>query len=152
VEQNFRRSAGQVVLYEGKSVQEWEVAGWNDIELPRLAQKYQHMEKAVDFPIRLHGGELAWLHIDLPTSLEWEKAWNLKFVGQGIKVSAWIGRHMIGRVWLPSEMRPHMAGGADDRMILPSAWVHEGDGQLWLLLESVSQEGELSNVNFAADA
>jgi beta-galactosidase len=152
VEQNFRRPAGQVVLYEGRSLREWEVAGWNDIDLQKVAKKYQYVEKAIDFPISLKGGEMALLHIHLPTSLEWEKGRNLKFFGQGIKISAWIGRHMIGRVWLPSDMRPHMAGGADNLMILPAAWLHEGDGQLWLMLESVSQDGELSSVNFAEDA
>jgi hypothetical protein len=151
VDQDFRRPAGQVLLYEGRSLQGWEVAGWNDIGLANLAEKYSTTDEIVNFPISLKGGDMAWLYVDLPLSSEWKHGWNLKLAGQGVKVSAWMGRHMIGRIWLPSKMRPRMAGGADDRMVLPSDWLHDTEGKLWLLLESVSQDGQLSNVKFIED-
>lgn len=50
------------------------------------------------------------------------------------------------------KMRPHMAGGADDRMVLPADWLREAGGKLHLLLESVSPIGELSCLKFILDS
>ncbi len=94
---------------------------------------------------------MVWLITNLPMSEDWNGSFCAKFTGQGLKIAAWIGNHMIGRVWLPSEMRPRMAGGADDRLILPISWLKETGGQLSLLLEGVGQDGELNEVKFFSD-
>ena len=96
---------------------------------------------------------MAWLHADLPLSADWERGWGLQLAGQGVKVSAWIGKRMVGRLWLPSAMRPRMAAGGDDRMVLPADWLREADGKLHLLLESVGNQpaGALSSLEFILD-
>jgi hypothetical protein len=85
--------------------------------------------------------------------MDWERGWDLQVTGSGLKVSAWIGKQLVGRLWLPSEMRPRMAAGPDDRLYLPASWMREAAGKLHLLLESVSTSpaGELNNLKFILD-
>jgi len=148
MEQDFRRPTGQVLLYQGEPLRKWELTGWGESDLAELANRYNHTGTAANFPVDFAGGEMAWLHIDLPLSVDWSRGWELQLAGHGLKVSAWIGKHLVGRIWLPSEMRPRMTGGADDRMVLPASWLEEADGQLHLLLESVSSSGKLSCLKF----
>jgi beta-galactosidase len=151
VEQDFRRSAGQVLLYQGESLQEWELAGWDESGLAGLANESALAAKDVNFPVTLAGGEMAWLHVDLPLSVDWDRGWDLQLEGHGLKVSAWIGKRLVGRIWLPSKMRPRMTGGAEDHMVLPVDWLQDANGQLHLLLEGVSSVGELSKLKFILD-
>jgi len=150
VEQPFRRPAGEMLLYEGNLVQGWELAGWGESELADLANNSAPEAEAVILPLSLPRGGMTWLHADLPLAVNWERGWGLQMAGQGIKVSAWLGKRLVGRLWLPSEMRPRMAGGLDDRLVLPSAWLREAEGKLHLLLESVGNQpaGELSEIRF----
>ena len=153
VEQPFRRPAGEAVLYQGKSVQGWDLAGWGEAELAALADNSSLTGAATQLPVSLAGGAMAWLHTDLPLAADWERGWGLQVAGQGMKVSAWLGKRLVGRLWLPSEMRPRMAAGADDRMVLPAAWLREAGGKLHLLLESVGNQptGEVSGLEFTPD-
>lgn len=143
VKQEFRRHTGQVFLYQGESLQDWNLTGWNESRLADLAEKKFVDGITTDFPVSLGAGEMAWLHTTLLLIEDWENGWNLQLTGTGIKVSAWIGRRLVGRVWLPSEMRPCMTGGADDRIVLPASWLKEAGGHVHLLLESVNPVGEL---------
>lgn len=150
VEQPFRRPSGEVLLYQGNAVQGWELAGWGESELADLAEPPATGAESVKLPISLPQGGIAWLHADLPLALDWERGWGLQLAGQGLKVSAWLGKRLVGRLWLPSTMRPRMTGGLDDRMTLPFAWLREAGGKLHLLLESVGSQpaGELSELKF----
>jgi len=152
VEQNFRRPAGQVLLYQGESIGKWDLAGWDEDGLARLAQKKGNAGTAMNFPVKFVRGEMAWLHGELPLSVDWERGFDLQLIGHGVKASVMIGRHLVGRVWLPSEMRPRMTGGADDRVVLPAGWLREAGGKLHLLLESVSPEAELQSVKLVFDS
>lgn len=145
LEQPFRRPAGEVLLYQGNPVQGWELAGWGESELADLAETRATGTESVKFPISLPQGGMAWLHADLPLAVDWERGWGLQVTGQGVKISAWLGKRLVGRLWLPSGMRPRMTGGLDDRMTLPAAWLREASGKLHLLLESVDNQpiGEL---------
>jgi beta-galactosidase len=153
VEQPFRRPTGEVRLYQGKSVQAWELAGWGESELADLAENSNPAGEAVHFPVSQARGAMAWLHTNLPLSIDWEHGLGLQLAGQGLKVSAWVGKCLVGRLWLPSETRPRMTGGFDDRMVLPSAWLREAGGQLHLLLESVDNQlvGELRELKLIQD-
>jgi beta-galactosidase len=152
VEQDFRRPAGQVFLYQGKTIQDWDLAGWDEAGLARLAQESSITGIPVHFPMKLAGGEMAWLHAELPLSMEWERGFNLELSGRGVKASVMIGKRLVGRVWLPSEMRPRMTCGADDRISLPAGWLREAGGNLHLLLECVSPGGELQSIKFVLDS
>jgi beta-galactosidase len=153
VEQAFRRPAGQVILYQGEALKNWSVAGWDDSRLAGKAAEAGLGAKEIALPLPLPSGEMAWLSAHLPLSKAWEQGWGLKFIGQGLKVTAWIGQHLVGRIWLPSPMRPRMAAGPDDRMVLPAQWLREEGGQIYLLLESVTSgaAGELVDLKFTAD-
>ncbi len=151
--QPFRRPSGEVVLYQGNAIQGWELVGWGEAELSALAGSPVPQIESVKFPLTLPRGEMAWLHADLPLEIDWEQGWGLQLAGQGIKLSAWVGSRLVGRIWLPSEMRPLMTGGAYDRLVLPSAWLREAGGKVHLLLESVSNQpfGELNEIRFIRD-
>lgn len=153
VEQPFRRPAGEVLLYQGNLVQGWELAGWGESELADLANNSAPEAESVILPLSLPRGGMAWLHADLPLAVDWERGWGLQLAGQGVKVSAWLGKRLVGRLWLPSEMRPRLTGGLDDRLVLPSAWLREAEGKLHLLLESVGNQpaGELGEIRFIQD-
>ncbi len=152
VSQTFRRPAGQVMLYQGTAIHGWELAGWNEVRCIELAEKSASDAGEVDFPLRFTGGAMGWLQADLPLTVDWDKGLALQLVGQDLKITAWIGEHMIGRIWLPSTMRPRMAGGMDDRMVLPAHWLREANGKIWLLVESVSPEAELRKLNIILES
>ena len=99
----------------------------------------------------LAAGALAWLHGALPADVG-DCPFNLQLVGRGLKATVLVGKRLVGRIWLPSEMRPTMTGGADDRLFLPAAWLHEAGGELHLLLESVSADAELAQIHFPVDS
>jgi len=153
VNQAFRRNAGQVVLYQGNSIDGWWLKGWDESTLANQAALVGLSGNLANFPVNLMPGEMAWLNADLPISNAWETSWGLKLTGHGIKVTAWLGEHLVGRIWLPSSMRPKMAGGLDDRMVLPAKWLREADGNLHLLLESVNTESpsELQKIEFTME-
>jgi len=153
VNQAFRRNAGQVVLYQGNSIDGWWLKGWDESTLANQAALVGLSGNLANFPVNLMPGEMAWLNADLPISNAWETNWGLKLTGHGIKVTAWLGEHLVGRIWLPSSMRPKMAGGLDDRMVLPAKWLREADGSLHLLLESVNTESpsELQKIEFTME-
>ncbi len=152
-DQPFRRSTGEVWLYQGNTLQTWELAAWGESQLASMGGNPDLAGLATKFPISLTRGAMAWLHVDLPLANEWERGWGVRFAGQGIKISAWVGNRLVGRIWLPSEMRPRMAAGLDDRMVLPASWLREAGGKLHLLLESVGDAplGELDDVEFILD-
>jgi beta-galactosidase len=153
VDQPFRRSAGEVILYQGNQIQDWELAGWGESELADLTADSSLSAEPVKLPLALSRGKMAWLHADLPLSVDWERGWGLQLLGQGMKVSAWLGNRLVGRIWLPSEVRPRMTGGLDDRMVLPSAWLRQVEGKLHLLLESLTSQtfGELCEIKLIQD-
>ncbi|MBK8050395.1 MAG: beta-galactosidase [Anaerolineales bacterium] len=151
VEQDFRRPVGQAVLYPGDAIRDWRVAGWKEDRLVRLAHATWRDGTMVGFPMRFAAGEMRWLCAELPMDVEWESGFNLQYVGQGVKVTAVIGEHLIGRVWLPSAMRPRMTGGADDRMLLPAHWLREAGGRVQFLLESVDSPAELLDIKIIRD-
>jgi beta-galactosidase len=152
VEQAFRRPAGQVVLYQGMALKNWNVAGWDESRLAAQAKKASLDGKGIQLPITLPAGAMAWLNTRISSSINWGQGWGLQIIGQGLKVSAWIGQRLAGRIWLPSPNRPRMAGGLDDRMVLPESWLQEAGGQIHLLLESISNgDGELSALNLIRD-
>jgi beta-galactosidase len=140
IEQAYRQPTGQVILYEGEALNDWHLAGWDEAYLFDLAEKLMSQGSRVHLPLTLQGGEMAWLNVTLPLDVDWERGWDLQFSGQGMKVSALIGKHLVGRIWLPSPMRPSMAGGPDNRIVVPVHWLREASGRIMLLLESVSSE------------
>jgi beta-galactosidase len=159
LEQDYRRPAGQVVLYQGTSVRDWCMAGWEEEGLARLAQESWDASSELDAgggaaaqpSVQMAGGAMAWLHAELPQAYDWECGFQLQFAGHGVKATVLLGERVVGRVWLPSDMRPRMAGGADDRVVLPATWVREAGGRVHLLLESVSPAGELQSVRVTTE-
>lgn len=153
VDQHFRRPTGEALLYQGASLSGWELSGWGESGLAGMAEKYKKVSEPIKLPFSLGKGEMAWLYADIPLSADWNRRWGLQLVGQGLKVSAWIGNHLTGRLWLPSLVRPRMTGGADDRMVLPTSWLQEAHGSLHMLLESVDdhRNGELRELKLTLD-
>jgi beta-galactosidase len=148
VDRQLRLAAGPLLLYQGQSIQEWELAGWGEADFARLAQRPAQSTAAVAWPYILAAGGMAWLRAQLPAAICTTAGLDLVFEGRGLKISAWLGERLVGRVWLPAQGRPRMAGGPDNRVALPAAWLQAAGGQLHLLIESTGEPdfGELTSI------
>jgi len=151
VDRQLRRSTGQVLLYQGQALGGWQVAGWGEAEFARLADSPAASASAVSLPVKLGAGQMAWLRGQITQGQPGPV--DLVITGREMKVSVWLGARLVGRLWLPAQERPRMAGGPDDRVYLPAAWIKEADGQLRLLLECTAGAGQgvLERAELAAD-
>jgi beta-galactosidase len=151
VERQLRLTAGPVVLYLGQRIEPWEIAGWGEVELARLATRLPSGGMRMELPFRLEAGKMVWLHTHIPDHVIATAGLNMIFEGSGLKCSVWLGERLVGRVWLPSQLRPRMAGGPANRVHLPAGWMKAADGNIHLLIENTGQYdfGELTKVVLA---
>jgi beta-galactosidase len=149
VDRQLRLSTGPVMLYQGQTIEQWELAGWGEADLARLTCKQPTESMEINLPYQFTAGKMAWLHTHLPDRVTSTAGLDMVFEGKGLKVSAWLGERLVGRVWLPAQLRPRMAGGPDNRIHLPPDWMKAADGNIHLLIESAGEKhfGELTKID-----
>jgi beta-galactosidase len=142
VERQLRLTPGPVTLYQGNAVGGWQVAGWGEAELSGLLKVQAEASVPAALPFQLAAGGMGWLHGQLPLDQLPGAPLDLIFEGSEMKVTVWVGERLVGRLWLPSQKRPRMAGGPSDRVYLPAAWLKAAEGQIHLLMECTAAQGQ----------
>ena len=153
VDRQLRLTAGQVILYQGQAISNWQVQGWEEADFAGLLTSSPEVQQPVELPFTRPPGELTWMHGQIPESAVPEAALDMVFSGRNLKLSVWLGERLVGRVWLPSQNRPRMAGGIDNRVYLPASWIAKANGKVHLLIESVGEdEGILTEAALVFDS
>jgi beta-galactosidase len=135
---------GKLILFEGITAKDWWVGGSGEADLAAMALNARSRAVLMDLPFRMPAGDVSWLWGDLPAL---EDCWTVRFTGWNVKISAFFNGKLVGRVWLPTnDVRPKMAGGADNLVYLPGPWFKNYDNSLALLVESVKlgEEAEIT--------
>jgi len=107
---------GRAELLHLEPVEGWEVEPQSDEDLFALAARECDGED-VALPLELSPGEELWLDLPVP-----EGGRSLRFEGAQVRVSAFAGGELLGRLWLADEARPRFTGGDPGRLWLPGAW------------------------------
>ncbi|WP_454857907.1 beta-galactosidase [Promicromonospora soli] len=71
----------------------------------------------VPLPLELEPGEERWFDATVPPG-----GLSIGFAGAQVRVSAFAGGELLGRVWLDDPARPRFTGGDAGRLWLPAAW------------------------------
>jgi beta-galactosidase len=97
------------------------VRGW-DVE-PQPDEAILDLARAdaagatVPLPLELEAGEERWFDAAVPPG-----GLSLRFEGAQVRISAFAGGELLGRVWLDDPARPRFTGGDAGRLWLPAAW------------------------------
>ncbi|MFC8800052.1 beta-galactosidase [Promicromonospora sp. NPDC057138] len=73
--------------------------------------------ETVHLPLELSPGEERWFDAAVPPG-----GLSLRFAGAQVRVSAFAGGELLGRIWLDDPARPRFTGGDAGRLWLPAAW------------------------------
>ncbi|WP_197034734.1 beta-galactosidase [Glycomyces sp. NRRL B-16210] len=98
------------------SVRDWTVEPQPDHAIIALAQRESGGER-VELPVEVAPGEEIWLDVAVPSGGR-----SLRFEGAQVRVSAFAGGELLGRVWTDDAARPRFTGGDPGRLWLPGAW------------------------------
>jgi hypothetical protein len=71
----------------------------------------------VALPLEPAPGEERWFDAAVPPG-----GLSIGFAGAQVRVSAFAGGELLGRVWLDDPARPRFTGGDAGRLWLPAAW------------------------------
>lgn len=128
--------AGEVTLLEGRRATGWTVAFAEEPEL--WAASSSGDTTARSLPVELVPGEVRWIHVDVDRLAG--RTWTVFCAGADLKLTAFFNGRLVGRLWLPGDTRPVMAGGHPDRFTLPEPWFTGAGDRLSLLAEAVHPE------------
>ncbi len=103
-------------LFRLEPVHGWDVEPQPDDALLALAATAATGER-VNLPLDLSPGDEAWFDAEVPAG-----GLSLRFEGRQVRVSAFGGGELLGRVWLDDPARPRFTGGDPTRLWLPAAW------------------------------
>ncbi len=97
-------------------VRGWDVEPQPDDALLALAATDATGEP-VSLPLGLAPGDEAWFDAEVPAG-----GLSLRFEGRQVRISAFSGGELLGRVWLGDAARPSFTGGDPTRLWLPAGW------------------------------
>ncbi|MDI4646373.1 beta-galactosidase [Cohnella hashimotonis] len=153
LERRLGVAAGKPVLLEGGKAVLGSLWSAGERELLASASLAEPDAAHAEFPYALKAGGVAWLYASLPDEGP-RGGWRATADGACLKLTAFAGDRLVGRLWLPGgEERPAMSGGSPDSFYVPGAWLQESaDRRLRLLVEAVvpGQPGVLRALRFAA--
>lgn len=92
-------------------------------------------------------GELAAFRGIFPLRDAGGNGFRLRLAGQDVKVLVLMNGKMLGRLILPSQVRPIMKGGNDGFLYLPKSFLQE-ENHLDILLEAMQGIPHISNIDF----
>ncbi|MFI6321668.1 beta-galactosidase [Nonomuraea sp. NPDC050556] len=128
--------AGEVTLLEGRRATGWTAAFAEEPELWTASLKGD--ATALELPVELPPGEVRWIHVEADPLAG--RTWTVFCAGADLKLTAFFNGRLVGRLWLPGDTRPVMAGGDADRFTLPEPWFDGAGNRLSLLAEAVHAE------------
>lgn len=114
-------------LFRLEPVSGWDVEAQADEALLGLSEADAAGE-TVALPLELAPGEERWFEAAVPPG-----GLSFEFEGAQVRVSAFAGGELLGRVWLDDPARPRFTGGDAGRLWLPAAW---NDGTVRLLVRA----------------
>ncbi|HEX2144976.1 MAG TPA: beta-galactosidase [Glycomyces sp.] len=97
-------------------VRDWQVEPQPDHAILELSQK-DCAKAALVLPFEVEPGDEAWLDLNVPSG-----GVSLRFEGEQMRVSAFLGGELLGRVWLDDAARPRFTGGDPGRLWIPGSW------------------------------
>ncbi|MDA1358214.1 beta-galactosidase [Glycomyces luteolus] len=107
---------GGATLLRLEAVRDWQVEAQADHDLLALSQK-DGTGTEIALPLELAPGEEVWLDVPVPSGGR-----SLRFEGEQVRVSAFAGGELLGRVWLDDAARPNFTGGDPGRLWIPGSW------------------------------
>jgi hypothetical protein len=114
-------------LFRLEPVRGWDVEAQSDEAILDLSRADAAGE-TVALPLELAPGEERWFEAAVPPG-----GLSFGFDGAQVRVSAFAGGELLGRVWLDDPARPRFTGGDAGRLWLPAAW---NDGTVRLLVRA----------------
>jgi beta-galactosidase len=108
--------SGAVELLRLAPVENWQVEAQPDSAIIALAGQ-DATGTGVELPLELAPGEEVWLDVPVPDGGQ-----SLRFEGEQVRLSAFAGGELLGRVWLDDPHRPRFTGGDPARLWIPAAW------------------------------
>jgi len=145
--------AGKVHLLEGRSAVLRALSSAEEAELSASADIARPDAEPTRLPHSLAPGQVAWLYAALTDRASGAgRGVRMQAEGVNIKLTAFAGRRLIGRLWLPGgEERPTMRGGSPDSVFIPASWLAEAEErQLRIFAEAVvpGEPGQLQELKF----
>jgi beta-galactosidase len=130
-------SPGRIFLAQGAALPRWTISRAEEPELLASAAAHDQRARAARLPLRIPPGGIAWLSASLAAA---PVSHALQVGGTDVKASVFLNTTLVGRLFLPSPMRPKMAGGRDDCAYLPSCWLRKEGNTVRILLEAVGDD------------
>jgi len=135
-------SPGAFYFAQGRAFSGWSMSRAEEPELLASADAHHAAGRDARPPLRIPPGGVAWLSAVIPSGdLSGDHALTLR--GSNVKASVFLNETLVGRLFLPSAVRPRMAGGRDDCAYLPSCWLRTGENAVRILLEAVGDAAGL---------
>lgn len=137
---HYSEASGRVYLLAGIAFNDWQLAGCQEKELWQNAyEKFSHKSLPTNMPVTMEPGSMMWLFGKIGPDAE-HQCHVLRFRGQNAKLTVFFNGNIVGRIWLPSQNRPTMAGGADDVAYLPGCWFRKDGNGIIIMAEAVSKD------------
>jgi beta-galactosidase len=139
-----------IMLYEGHHISNIQCRGADDrsiIEYINTQKEKTYKELASISMLNLEPGEVALVSGIFETRKELENGVKLSMKGNNIKVLVILNGQMIGRLWLPSNIRPEFRGGDESILYLPKSFMKEMN-QIDLLIEAMKDEPVLEAIQY----
>jgi hypothetical protein len=109
-------SGGGAELLRLAAVADWQVEAQPDTAILALADQ-DASGTDVELPLALAPGDEVWLDVPIPSGGR-----SLRFEGEQVRLSAFAGGELLGRVWLDDAHRPRFTGGDPGRLWIPAGW------------------------------
>lgn len=139
-----------VILYEGRQISDINCHGADEraiLEYTTLIDDKKYEDLTMLSNVNLEPGEVTIICADFEITKQQEMGLKLLLKGKNVKVLAQLNCKMIGRLWLPSDIRPEFRGGDDSILYLPKSYLKESN-ELILLIEALEDEPVLDGIQF----
>ncbi|MBB6730035.1 beta-galactosidase [Cohnella zeiphila] len=153
LERRIGASAGKIHLLEGRSAVLRSLRSAEERELSAAADLARPDAAAIRLPYSLAPGQVAWLFASLADAVAGaERGVRMRADGANVKLTAFAGSRLIGRLWLPGGAeRPRMSGGSPDSVFVPAAWLARAEERrVRIFAEAVvpGEPGQLQALRF----
>ena len=132
-------SPGTFCFAQGVNLPQWKLSKAEETQLLACARAHDAAARPTRLPLRMSAGAVAWLSAVVQAPAH-ATDYALVMKGSDVKACIFLNDVLVGRVFLPSAVRPRMAGGRDDCAYLPSCWLKPGS-TVRVLLEAVGKTG-----------
>ncbi|HHT90959.1 MAG TPA: hypothetical protein GXZ68_08355 [Firmicutes bacterium] len=134
--------SAQPQLFVGQPLVDWEYAGLSPPLIHKLASIPRGEPLELEYPLEFAAGRVYVLVLPLRPA---EGLTYLAFQGRNCHITAYLGPHLAGRLFVHVQGQPEFTGGTlTDRLYLPEPWLEAGE--IRLVIQALGPAAQLDRV------